>query len=553
MLVVGKFKAFVSQNGIFDLLNSCRSKTNIESDTKVGDQVVSLSRTLDRLISLLVRFFRAEWSGAFLAILIIGISIELVTSGRPFFHPTNLMTILNNSAAIGVIAGGMTLVIITAGIDLSVGSVMGMTAALTGYVASFWGFTPEMAIFTGLSLGLVVGAFNGTLVAYFGMPAFIVTLAGLSIWRGAGHLSTGAQATPKLPSEFDFFGRYNPFSVIREDYKQGELDGLLATLGFFVNENWVGFFRTFQMSMLIFILFFVVLSILVANTRYGRYVYAIGSNATGARQSGINTSLYTLITYMLCSISAALGALLFLGRAPYAKSDYGQMWELDAIAAVVIGGTSLFGGRGSLWGTFMGVLLLKLINNGLTLAQLNTFWQMVVTGLIILLAVGIDIVRQSKDAKNVHRLLSAVGVFMAFLTLMTPASIYLRAKIALLENNASLALKLTGEKLASGHTARLLSPDEVAMFETLVSSNTTVSLLCIGLFIMSCLSFFRREKFILLGLVVLFIATIFPVSWLGYNITTPFLVLGSVVFGMTLLVDYIFERAHDLDLNARTE
>ena len=131
------------------------------------------TQTLDSAISLLSKFFRAEWSGAFLAILVMGISIEFATSGRPFFHPTNLMTILNNSAAIGVVAGGMTLVIITAGIDLSVGSVMGMTAALTGYVASFWGFTPELAILTGLFLGLVVGAFNGTLVAYFGMPAFI--------------------------------------------------------------------------------------------------------------------------------------------------------------------------------------------------------------------------------------------------------------------------------------------------------------------------------------------------------------------------------------------
>ena len=510
---------------------------------------MALSRTLDYLIRLLVKFFRAEWSGAFLAILIMGISIEFATSGRPFFHPTNLMTILNNSAVIGVIAGGMTLVIITAGIDLSVGSVMGMTAALTGYVASFWGFTPEMAIFTGLLLGLAVGVFNGTLIAYFGMPAFIVTLAGLSIWRGVGHLSTGAQATPKLPSEFDFFGRYNPFASIRTDYNANELEGWMATVGAFVNENWISFFRTFQMSMLIFILFFLVLSILVANTRYGRYVYAIGSNTAGARQSGINTSLYTLMTYTLCSMSAALGAMLFLGRAPYAKSDYGQMWELDAIAAVVIGGTSLFGGRGSIWGTFMGVLLLKLINNGLTLAQLNTFWQMVVTGLIILVAVGIDIVRQSKDAKKVYNLLSTVGVFMAFLTLMTPASIYLRAKVALLENNASLALKISGEKLANGQTARLLGPEEVTAFEAMASSNANVSLICIGLLILSLVSFFRRERFVSIGLVALYIFTIFPVSWLGYGITSPFLVLGAIVFGMTLFVNYIFERARKLDVN----
>ena len=166
----------------------------------------------DRIVLGLVKFFKAEWSGAFLAILILGIAIEIASSGRPFFHPSNLMTILNNSAAIGIVAGGMTLVIITAGIDLSVGSVMGMTAALTGYVASFWGFPPYLAIMTGLGIGLAIGAFNGSLVAYFGMPAFIVTLAGLSIWRGTGHLSTGAQATPKLPETFDYFGRYNPFA-----------------------------------------------------------------------------------------------------------------------------------------------------------------------------------------------------------------------------------------------------------------------------------------------------------------------------------------------------
>ena len=505
---------------------------------------------LDGGIRWLVTFFRAEWSGAFLAILVLGIAIELATSGRPFFHPTNLMTILNNSAAIGIVAGGMTLVIITAGIDLSVGSVMGMTAALTGYVASFWGFSPELAILTGLSIGLAVGAFNGTLIAYFGMPAFIVTLAGLSIWRGAGHLSTGAQATPKLPSTFDSFGRYNPFAGLRADYKAGELDGFGASIGAFVDANWIGFFRTFQMSMLIFVVFFVILGVIIANTRYGRYIYAIGSNAEGARLSGINTSLYTLMTYMLCSLCAAIGALLFLGRAPYAKSDYGQMWELDAIAAVVIGGTSLFGGRGSLWGTFMGVLLLKLINNGLTLAQLDTFWQMVVTGLIILVAVGIDIVRQSKNAENVRRLLVAVSAFMAFLTLMTPASLYLKAKISLLEHGASLTLKEGGAKLANGQTARLLGPEEIRVFEAAIVTNWGASLLCLGLMIASTLPFFRTERIFGFAVIGLFFVMILPITALDYGITTPFLVLGAVTLGMSLFVRTIYERARKLDANA---
>lgn len=505
----------------------------------------------DRIVLGLVKFFKAEWSGAFLAIVILGISIELATSGRPFFHPSNLMTILNNSAAIGIVAGGMTLVIITAGIDLSVGSVMGMTAALTGYVASFWGFPPYLAIMTGLGIGLAIGAFNGSLVAYFGMPAFIVTLAGLSIWRGTGHLSTGAQATPKLPETFDMFGRYNPFSGLRNAYKEGELSGFWESMGGFVDDNWINFFRTFQMSMLIFIGFFIVLTIIISNTRYGRWVYAIGSNEPGARQAGINTPRYTLLTYMFCSFSAALGALLFLGRAPYAKSDYGQMWELDAIAAVVIGGTSLFGGRGSLWGTFMGVILLKLINNGLTLAQLDTFWQMVVTGLIILVAVGLDIVRQSKNPESVRKLLGAIAAVMAFLALMTPGAIYLRAKIALLEHDAATALREAGTSLAAGQNARLLSPDEITQFQSAASANLGATLLLLVLVLATAFVVLKTSRLISFGLAAVFIAMILPVSLMGYEITVPFLVLGAAALLGGTYVHAMFAKARMLDVNAR--
>ena len=497
----------------------------------------------DRLISILVRFFRAEWSGALLAIVVLGIAIEVATADTMFFRPSNLMTILNNSAAIGVVAGGMTLIILTAGIDLSVGSVMGMTAALTGYVASFWGFPPALAIMTGLGIGLLVGAFNGTLVAYFGMPAFIVTLAGLSIWRGTGHLTTNAQATPKLPQAFDYFGRYNPFSGLREAYKAGELSGFSESIGAFVDANWLNFFRTFQMSMLIFIAFFIVLAIIVANTRYGRYVYAIGSNEPGARQAGINTKRYTLMTYMFGSFAAAFGALLFLGRAPYAKSDYGQMWELDAIAAVVIGGTSLFGGRGSLWGTFMGVILLKLINNGLTLAQLNTFWQMVVTGGIILVAVGIDIVRQSRDPHAVRKLLGAVAAFMAFLTLMTPASIWLRSKIALGEHAAATALREAGEKLAPSHTARLMDPAGIEAAQTAASANFLGALVMLAVVVMAAINVFKGGRMTSLSLAAVFVVMIPVMGLMGYQAATPFLVLGAVTLAASAFVFVIFDRA----------
>ncbi|MEL7098366.1 MAG: ABC transporter permease [Pseudomonadota bacterium] len=517
-----------------------------EASPTVQPQALSLQ---DRLIMMMVRFFRAEWSGALLAIIVLGLAIEVATPDTMFFRPSNLMTILNNSAAIGIVAAGMTLIILTAGIDLSVGSVMGMTAALTGYVASFWGFPPYLAIMTGLSLGLAVGAFNGTLVAYFGMPAFIVTLAGLSIWRGSGHLATDAQATPKLPEAFDTFGRYNPFAGLRQSYRDGELTGFAETLGAFVDDNWLNFFRTFQMSMLIFIGFFIVLAILISNTRYGRYVYAIGSNEPGARQAGINTKRYTLITYMIGSFCAAFGALLFLGRAPYAKSDYGQMWELDAIAAVVIGGTSLFGGRGSLWGTFMGVILLKLINNGLTLAQLNTFWQMVVTGGIILVAVGIDIVRQSKDPVAVRKLLGAVGAFMAFLSLMTPASVWLRAQIAVLEHGAATALREAGQSLAPGQNARLLSPQELEAAQAAASNTAFGALLLAALTVAAIVMIFRTSRAASLALAAAFALMIIPVVMMGYQSTAPFLVLGAVALAASAFVGVIFERAKGIQHN----
>ena len=160
-------------------------------------------------------------------------------------------------------------------------------------------------------------------------------------------------------------------------------------------------------------MFYVLLAIVIKNTKLGRYTYAIGSNEQGARQAGINIRFYKTLAYIICSMGAALGAIMFLGRAPpYAKSDYGMMWELDAIAAVVIGGTSLFGGRGSIWGSFLGVILLKLINSGLTLAQLETFWQMLVTGLIILVAVSIDIVRQNPSPKNIRQVLIAIATLI---------------------------------------------------------------------------------------------------------------------------------------------
>jgi ribose/xylose/arabinose/galactoside ABC-type transport system permease subunit len=501
----------------------------------------------DVLIGLLVRFFRTEWSGALLAIVILGIAIELFTQGKPFFHPSNLMTILNNSAAIGVIAGGMTLVIISAGIDLSVGSVMGMVAALTGYVVSYWGFSPVASIGFGFFLGISVGLLNGTLIAYFGMPAFIVTLAGLSIWRGIAHLATGAQATPRLPELFDYFGRFNPLSPLRKAFQEGSLPGFLNPAGRWIDAHWIDYFRTFQMSLIILIVFFVLLSVIINNTKLGCYIFAIGSNEEGSRQAGINTRQYKMLAYLICSMSVAFGAMLFLGRAPYAKSDYGQMWELDAIAAVVIGGTSLFGGRGSIIGTFLGVILLKLINNGLTLAQLETFWQIVVTGMIIVMAVGIDIVRQQKSPLRVRQMVLAVAAILALLTAMTPGAKALRSWVHIREHNSAVSLQETlktrHKHLAPTQKARIMSGEDYQKARGVVQTNRVPAMGLFVLFLLTAVHLFKpvpRHSLILAGL---FMVSTIPLLLLGYDVAAPFLVLGAALLSGSTLIDHIFERA----------
>ena len=507
---------------------------------------------LDALIIRLVRFFNADWSGALLAVVVLAISIELVTDGKSFFHPGNLMTILNNSASLGIVAAGMTLVILTAGIDLSVGSVLGLTAALTGYVASYWGFFPWAAILFGLGLGLAVGLIHGTLVARFGMPAFIVTLAGLSIWRGTGHLSTGAQATPKLSRTFDYFGRYNPLSWLREGYREGSLPDLAIPLGRLVDSLWLEYLRTFQMSLIIFIVFYIVLAVIVKNTKLGRYTFAIGSNEQGARQAGIPVIFYKTLAYAICSMGAALGAVMFLGRAPYAKSDYGMMWELDAIAAVVIGGTSLFGGRGSIWGTFLGVILLKLINNGLTLAQLETFWQMVVTGLIILVAVSIDIVRQNASPKAVRQLLMTIAALMMFFAFVAPGSKVLGNMISMMEHRVALSLKIEkakeGKSIAPNQQKRIMDDQESMNARESMKAHKWYAILFALLTITALCGVAYYQLKVVFVLCMIFMAGIVVAQTAGYSSVVPFLILGLMSVTACFCVEYLFNRAKKLSV-----
>ena len=415
----------------------------------------------DRILTSVIKFFNAEWSGALLAVVVLSLAFGLLP-GSNFFAPGNLMQIVISGADIGLIAAGMTIVILTAGIDLSVGSILVLVTSVIGYVTGYWAFDPVTAIFFGLATGLLVGMLQGVLIAQVGMPAFIVTLAGLSIWRGLANFMTKAQTSPPLDDFFKYFGSFNPLDGFREplpDYASKAIEdwSFYERLFAWLNGNdvlgslsggqlfevfWLSGWNGFQMAFFIHVGFFVLLAIMMSNMRIGRYMYAIGSNEQGARQAGINTKFYLTLAYIILGFCCALAGVVRLGLSSTATPLLGNQYELLAIAAVVIGGTSLFGGRGTIWGTFLGVLLIKIINNGFIQSGLastsneGTFVQMMLTGTIILIAVGMDIVRQKASPLSVQRFLCGAGFACLALVVLAPGYGTFGSGIAVAEHNA---------------------------------------------------------------------------------------------------------------------
>ena len=220
----------------------------------------------------------------------------------------------------------------------------------------------------GLAIGAAVGVFNGYLVAFVGIPSFIVTLGGLTLWRGLAFESTGGFDNSGMPDPLPFLG-------------YGELLGI-------------------PMPILITAVFFIVMAFILSSTKLGRYVYAMGSNEMGARQVGINIRWYKLAVYVVCGLSCAMGAILLMARMDSSSGKMAQMFELDAIAAVILGGTSLFGGRGSIWGSLFGAVLITMIRNGMNLMEISQFRQMMAIGAVVILAVWIDVIRRQRLLKK---------------------------------------------------------------------------------------------------------------------------------------------------------
>jgi len=303
----------------------------------------------------LARFTRSPAFYPFVGLLVV--TVFMIFASDKFLTGANLENIARQVSINAIIAVGMTCVILTGGIDLSVGPVMALSGTLTtGLMVA--GVPAPLAIMIGLLIGAGFGVGNGIFVAYLKMPPIIVTLATMGIARGLGLMYTDGYPIAGMPEWFSWLGRGSLFGV--------------------------------QVPILVMLVTYLLAWVLLQQTRVGRYIYAIGGNEEAVRLSGVRASRYKLLVYSISGLTAAIAGLVLASRLMSGQPNAGVGFELDAIAAVVLGGASIAGGRGVILGTLVGAMLLGVLNNGLNMLGVSPYVQSVIKGGIILLAIFIS-------------------------------------------------------------------------------------------------------------------------------------------------------------------
>jgi D-xylose transport system permease protein len=353
------------------------------------------------------------------ALLAIWIIFQITTDGS-FLTARNFSNLTRQSCITGVLAIGMVLVIVSGNIDLSVGSVVGLAGGMAAIMHAWWNWPVPAAMLATLALGAIIGFLQGWLTAYRRIPAFIVTLAGLMVFRGAIKGATGGETVGPLPSELKFIG---------QAYVGKELGWALAIVavmataiilwrrhrarkhfGFVTAPDWVtilqivagaalilafaGYLSSYEgmpVPVLVLLGLALLFHFLANKTPFGRHVYAIGGNPEAAHLSGIDLARNILAVFILMGMLGGVAGLIYTARVGSATADAGKILELDAIAACVIGGTSLMGGRGTIAGALVGALVMASLDNGMSLMNVEDFFQDIIKGLILVIAVGADI------------------------------------------------------------------------------------------------------------------------------------------------------------------
>lgn len=299
---------------------------------------------------------------------LLAVAATVLTDGK-FAQFDNIINVARQVSFEGLIALGMTLVIVTGGIDLSVGSVVALTGVAAALVMRAGGGAPPMlmisaGLIAGIAIGAAIGASSGAIVARFAIPPFLVTLSAMLMARGFAFILCGGQPVYELPDSLIFLGRG------------------------FLFENSLG--RLLPVPVVVLLFAFAIFAVILGRTVFGRGVIAVGSNEEAARLAGVPVRRTKVLVYLITGALCGLAGVLHVGKLMAADPKVGEMWELNVIAAVVVGGTSLFGGRGTMTGTLVGALIIGVLNNSLNLLHVEHFWQKVVLGGVILAASLID-------------------------------------------------------------------------------------------------------------------------------------------------------------------
>lgn len=325
-----------------------------------------MNEVRDTAIQSMRRKLRADRQIVGLFVFIVVIMVAMSIASPRFLTFSNMLNVIRQSVFIMLLGFGMTFVLKTGGIDLSVGVIMALSGGMTGRLLSF-GVNIVVSLAAGILIGLLIGVINGLAITKLHIAPFIVTLATMSIGRGVMYVWTNSIPFRNFMSKgFRFIGQGNIINI--------------------------------QFPIIIAIVTFFILRFVDQKTRFGRHVTAYGSNPESAKVSGINTNLLLLKVYALSGFTAALAGIILASRLETVHPEMGKGYELDAIAAAIIGGTSLSGGKGTLIGTVLGALIIFLISNSLNLLNIDPDWETIIKGLLILVVIGVEFI-----SHTIHR------------------------------------------------------------------------------------------------------------------------------------------------------